>query len=137
PTRSSMIKRLLATLDHSNNARGGPLTMQMIHELDSRLDDATFIVSLAISGKVFARSVGTECDRYSAIVETARRIQSVYYHATGTWCTMPQAIAAAYSVPEGAPIAMAADNVGPLMDDAQCADFERKRSIHERNIQAF
>lgn len=51
-----------------------------------------------------------------------------YHRQTGIWCTEPEALAAAYSVPDGAPIELALVNVGCAMDDVQIKHFENMRA---------
>lgn len=57
---------------------------------------------------------------------TMARIRSEAIRA-GIDCTDPQALAAAYSVPDGAPIAMALVNVGPLPSDNVVREFTTMR----------
>ena len=81
------------------------------------------------------------CDRVSTASRydincTMGRVREGYYRLTGEWCSEAQAYVACYSVPEGAPIAMAVVNVGPsVMDDAQAQHFDKLRSF-ERALHA-
>ncbi len=53
---------------------------------------------------------------HQSTLDTMTRIQSECLYA-GIECSLPQALAAAYSVPDGAPIGMAILNVGPPPSD--------------------
>lgn len=58
-----------------------------------------------------------DCSEYSSALATIDRIVSHCVYR-GESCTRPEACAAAFSVPDGAPIEMAADNVGCELSDA-------------------
>lgn len=68
--------------------------------------------------------------------DTVRRIVSECMYA-GMECTLPQALAAAYSVVDGAPIAMAVDNVGPLPSAAVIERHEAFLAIERANTRAY
>lgn len=55
----------------------------------------------------------------------------------GRPCTEPQALAAAFSVPQGAPLTMALLNVGPLPSDDVVAVFSAWQARERSNVRAF
>lgn len=58
-----------------------------------------------------------DCSSYYSTIDTVDRIisESIYAEIP---CTRPEACAAAWSVPDGAPISMAIDNIGCQLSDA-------------------
>lgn len=65
--------------------------------------------------------------RYDTL-SSAARVREAFYHLTGTWCQEWEAIAACYSVPDGAPVEFAALNVGVEFRELDRRDFERERA---------
>lgn len=63
------------------------------------------------------------CETYSDALYTIDHIVSEALYA-GIACTRPQACAAAFSVPDGAPIAMALDNLGCALSEAAAEKME-------------
>jgi len=51
-----------------------------------------------------------------------------HYRATGVFCTQPQALAALYSVPDGATIEFAELNVGVALSDNAARHYEAMRA---------
>lgn len=64
--------------------------------------------------------------RYSALTSAAR-VRESYFHASGTWCTEAQSIAACFSVPDGVGVNVAALNVGPEMRELDARDWVAQR----------
>lgn len=75
---------------------------------------------------------------YSATMQTVERIMSECMY-DGIPVDKASALAAAYSVPDGAPIWFAVQNVdiGTLPSDAACERHTGLRAVHERNVRAF
>ncbi len=68
--------------------------------------------------------------------DTVARIVSECLRA-GIECSQPQALAAAYSVPDGAPIGMAIINVGPMPSDVVCACHDKRVAKERANVRAI
>lgn len=84
------------------------------------------------SGKLFdaytiASSDCVYTDSLDATRYTMTKIISLAMY-TGRICTEPQALAAAFSVPDGTPIAMAELNVGPLPSEEICKKIHAWKS---------
>lgn len=71
----------------------------------------------------FDESDRVDCSSYHSTIDTMERIISEALCA-GVACTRPEACAAAWSVPDGAPIAMAVDNIGCTISDAAAERME-------------
>jgi hypothetical protein len=68
---------------------------------------------------------------------SAEAIRAEHHRATGEWCSIPEALAAAFYVPDGTPVAMAAVNVGVTMDPIAAARFERERDGMRRVMRGW
>lgn len=64
--------------------------------------------------------------RYSTL-SSASAVREEFFHLTGEWCTEAQAVAACFSVPDGAPADFAALNVGVEMRELDARDWVRQR----------
>lgn len=84
-----------------------------------------------MTATIFIAQTSTDrvsCASYFDAKCSAEHVREEYFHLTGEWCTEAQALAACYSVPDGAPATMAAINVGPAsLDDVQAAHYESMR----------
>jgi hypothetical protein len=91
-------------------------------------------MSLA-SGLVFGEAAKVSTDSFISARSALEAVRAAYYLMTGVWCTEPQALAAVYSVPEGAPLTMAVDNVSPdaLPSVEAAMHYEKMRA----SMQAF
>ncbi len=94
----------------------------------SKESGITYVTSVALrapSGRLIelgtlAQHERVDCSSLFALRATMTAIVSAVLYSGGT-CTLPEACAAAYSVPDGAPIAMAADNIGCVLSDGDAA----------------
>lgn len=75
---------------------------------------------------------------YTATMQTVERIMSECMY-DGIAVDKASALAAAYSVPDGAPIWFAVENldISVLPSDEVCARHTALRAVHERNVRAF
>lgn len=99
---------------------------------------ATSVHARLASGlrSVFTRTHTVNTSELSTIRETMTAIVSTCLYS-GMECTLPQALAAAYSVPDGAAIEMACLNVGPAPSDEVCAIVNAYQAIERGNTRAI
>ena len=77
------------------------------------------------------------CATYSDALRTIDDIVSEALYAGMSCPTRPEACAAAFSVPDGAPVAMAVDNLGCALLPAAADKMERWAKIARSNNAAF
>lgn len=91
-----------------------------------------YVSTVSINGRVIASERTVDLSSRYAGLATAEAIIDAYHASTGLWCTLPEALAAAHSVPDGAPIAMAVDNVGVAWRPLDAARWEARASALHR-----
>lgn len=103
------------------------LILWLKSEVNSTFYPVSYIMTAPAGGKVnLLKPEATDrvdCSSYHSALDTIERIISEALHA-GIQCTRPEACAAAWSVPDGAPIAMALDNLGCTISDAAAERME-------------
>lgn len=80
---------------------------------------------------------GAVCnDSRYATLSSAGKVREAYFRLTGEWCSEAEALAACMSVPNGAPVDMARDNVAPglVMRELDARDWERDRNSMHRAL---
>lgn len=83
--------------------------------------------------RVLVTEPTVETSTWSDVRDTAQRIMSDAMYA-GERPTMPECIAAAFSVPHGAPLAMAVANLGCALHDDDARRYSEARDRFDRSV---